>query len=539
MSISALELPELLEAIATYLDSPDLISAACVCKIWSSVFIARVWHTLNNSHLLNPMFKLLPLNGHLVRSLTIVGNVDGALMEHCRLLDVLDLTLAPLDLHALENLVQKFPRLRRLTLNGCYGQGLAWLQILQKLKHLECLRFLDDQVTDDLVEVGGENDVSESDEEEEEEEEEHSQEHDDDPEYLFDHDSFGENDDQDRLPFDYLGDLLVARARTLTELSLRGCSLRGFDLWEDLSSPSITPPILALRRLSLAETSVKSSDVVVLLKQCPELKELDLSGNFEPSWDSFPWSILHATQLTRLNLSQMCIDNKQLAQALLDCKGLASLIASQSNIQDTVLDTVVESLDGLVELDVSWCPEISEAAVARMLQRAATLKSLKLSWCAGVQSTIFRVPWACTRLEILEAQGLDRPPKEGRIGPNNVHDRVKQDEGEEEDELECDRAMFVQLSSLTELHRLVVGSSTTIISVSHGFGLMRWLSKLQELVLVGDDAHPMRLEELRLVAQFPHLSSFEFSLGLVDSAGQTALAGMKPSLKQQEQEIYF
>ncbi|KAF8936001.1 hypothetical protein BGZ52_000026 [Haplosporangium bisporale] len=376
-------------------------------------------------------------------------------------------------------------------------------------------------------------------EEEEEEEEEHSQEHDDDPEYLFDHDSFGENDDQDRLPFDYLGDLLVARARTLTELSLRGCSLRGFDLWEDLSSPSITPPILALRRLSLAETSVKSSDVVVLLKQCPELKELDLSGNFEPSWDSFPWSILHATQLTRLNLSQMCIDNKQLAQALLDCKGLASLIASQSNIQDTVLDTVVESLDGLVELDVSWCPEISEAAVARMLQRAATLKSLKLSWCAGVQSTIFRVPWACTRLEILEAQGLDRPPKEGRIGPNNVHDRVKQDEGEEEDELECDRAMFVQLSSLTELHRLVVGSSTTIISVSHGFGLMRWLSKLQELVLVGDDAHPMRLEELRLVAQFPHLSSFEFSLGLVDSAGQTALAGMKPSLKQQEQEIYF
>ncbi|KAG0342361.1 hypothetical protein BG000_005164 [Podila horticola] len=540
MVVSVLELPELLESIASHLNSPDLISAACVCKAWSPIFIARIWHTVHNRRLSHPRFQeLLAQNGRLVRSLTTVGTVDWPLLlEHCQL-DVLDMTLTPLDIHLLEHIVQSFPRLRRLTLRGCYGQDLAWLQVLQELKHLECLKFLDcdPEITEDLVE---EDDVGSHGEEQEETDEEDDDL--DDPEYHFDPDeSFDETNEQKKLPFDYLGDLLVA-ARTLTELNLHGSSLHGFELWENLSSSESQTSILALKRLSLAETSVMPSNVVVLLKQCPRLEELDLSGNFEPSWENFPWSILgRLTTLAKLNLSQLYIDSEQVAQVLRDCTGLTSLTASQSNIQDTVLDSIVEMSLGdqrlpLVELDVSWCPEISEAAVARILSVVA-LKSLKLSWCAKVESTIFRVPWACIQLEVLEAQGLDHPSKE-KIGiKENGHNHVQTEE--EDGTVDYDQAMFAQLSCLIELQRLVIGSSTTTVSVSKGFRLLSGLSKLQELILVGDDEYPMGEEELKLIAQFPRLSSFEFSVGLVDGAGQTALAGMRPSLRQQEQEIYF
>ncbi|KAG0035097.1 hypothetical protein BGZ81_000651 [Podila clonocystis] len=432
-----------------------------------------------------------------------------------------------------------------MSLNSCTGQSLGWLQILQELEYLECLRFLDcdPEVIEDLVE---EDDSSEGEEQEEPDDGDDDDDDLDGLEYHVDpNETFGESDEREKLPFDYLGDLLVA-AQTLTELSLHGSSLQGLELWEDLtSSESQTiPPILALKRLSLAETSVMPSNVIVLLRQCPRLEELDLSGNFEPSWKNFPWSILgHLDKLAKLNLSQLCIDNEQVAQVLRDCKSLTSLIASQSNIQDTVLDSIVELSLGdqklpLVELDVSWCPEICEAAVTRILSIAA-LKSLKLSWCAKVESTIFRVPWACIQLEVLEAQGLDHPPKERReIGIiENDYDHVQTEE--EKEELDYDQAMFAQLSRLIELQRLVIGSSTTTVSVSSGFRLLSGLSKLQELILVGDDAHPMGEEELQLIAQFPRLSSFEFSLGLVDGAGQTSLARMRPSLRQQEQEVYF
>ncbi|KAF9336232.1 hypothetical protein BG006_009290 [Podila minutissima] len=550
MALSVVELPELLEAIASHLDSPDLISAACVCKTWSSVFTARIWSTIHVHHLSNPKFQeRLPQNGHLMRSLMIVGAVNWPpLLEHCRLMEALDMTSTSLDIHVLEDIVQRFPRLRRLTLNGCLGQTLAWLQILQELEHLECLKFIDCglEVIEDIVEVEGE--LSESEEQEQSDSEEDDDQ--DDSEYQYDpSDPFDDSYEQEMLPFDYLGDFLVARARTLTELSLRGSSLRGFKLWDDSSLQPTTLPVIALKRLSLAATSARICDVAVLLKQSTELEELDLSENFEPSWNNFPWRILgHTTKLAKLDLSQLCVDNDQLAQVLRDCKGIRSLIASQSNIQDVVLDTIVRMNalgdQRLEELDISWCPEISEARVARVLG-VATLKSLKLSWCAKVESTIFGVPWACAQLEILEAQGLDSPKKkQRRIGyTENEHGRVEaEDKGDEEEEgpEEYDRIMFARLSSLTELRRLAVGSSTTIVSSSHGFGLLSSrLGKLQQLILVGDDVYPMGLEELRLVAQFPRLSSFEFSLGLVDGAGQTALAGMRPSLRQQEQEIYF
>ncbi|KAG0094026.1 hypothetical protein BGZ93_009404 [Podila epicladia] len=550
MALSVVELPELLEAVASHLDLPDLASAACVCKTWSSVFTARIWNTLHVHHLSNPRFlELLPQNGHLVRSLMIVGTVDWPpLLEHCRLMDVLDMTSTSLDINVLEGIVWSFPRLRHLTLNGCHGQGLACLQILQELEHLECLEFLDcdPEVIEDSVEVEGE--VSESEEQEQSDSEVDDDQ--DDPEYHFDpSDPFGESYEQEMVPFDYLGNFLVVRARTLTELSLRGSSLRGFTLWDESSLQPTIFPVLALKRLSLAATSIRICDVVVLLKQSTGLEELDLSENFEPSWDNFPWWILgHIPKLAKLNLSQLCIDNDQLAQVLRGCKEIRSLIASQSNIQDVVLDTIAKMNalgdQRLVELDISWCPEVSEAGVAMMLG-VATLKSLKLSWCAKVESTIFGVPWACAQLEILEAQGLDSPKKkEHRIGhTENDHGRIEtEDRGEEEedDTEEYDRVMFARLSYLTELHRLAVGSSTTVVSGRHGFGLLNSrLTKLQQLNLIGDDEYPMGREELRLVAQFPRLSSFEFSLGLVDGAGQTALAGMRPSLRQQEQEIYF
>ncbi|KAG0347536.1 hypothetical protein BG004_007547 [Podila humilis] len=615
MSIALLELPELLDAIAVHLQffPRDLISAACVCKIWSPVFVARIWRSIAYTQLSDLTFQAaLPQHGQHVRSLAIIGSANLLpMLKNCPQLEAFDWTLAPnMDIHLLKRIVEGFPRLRRLTLNGCHGQSIAWIQILQNLEHLESLRFLDSfpqyvsylaqqsieaqEHLQSLEQGSGDDDEHElASESGDGDDVYHSQsngstETSSIPEYDFDptydpFDASSGDEDLEQLRFDFLGEFLVKRAPTLKELDLHGSSLRGIKLWAptlesppSLSSPQGDRPILALQRLCVAETCTRRPDdvVVPLLKQCPDLRSLDLSSNHDHSWDSFPWIILeeYNPRLSRLNLTQMGnIDNTVLCRIIRACAGLSSLLVSQTDIQDEVLDTLVElSTQGsgqrqpLLELDISWCSEISQAAVTRIVQSLATLKSLKMSWCANIESTIFQGKWLCTGLEEFEAQGLEDPTgrdqEQGAIGwyydsmesEEDTDDEEEEDDEEEDDiymtdsEEQCsgkeiDRALFGLLSSLSKVRRLAVGSSTTVISVAHGFKKLGEgrLGNLEELVLVGDCEYPLGLRELTVIAQFPRLCSFEFSLGLVGDMEQLTLAALRPHLRQEELEVYF
>ncbi|KAI1320728.1 hypothetical protein EDD11_010262 [Mortierella claussenii] len=542
-------------------------------------------------------------HGHHVRSLTLVGQFDfNLVLESCPQLLVLDMTLVrSLNMAVLQRMVECLPRLKVLRLNCCYGQGLAWLRPLMQLRHLQELAFvndtpeyldddipsnpagqqlLQDPVADNMdIMDGTDNHLDPFTAEEEDNVGDYIEE-DDQIEFLPAPGSYDEDEEESILRPDHLGEFLVARAATLTRLSFEGSDLMGFNLFEafdrtvgslaeeqDVASAHNTTialcqrplPVLMIKSLNLAKTSIHRTRSVVepLLKQCPELEILDLSGNFEEPWDRFSWSLLsqRCLRLTSLNLGQLAsIDNDRLVQVIIQCPGFCSLIAPQSNLDSKVLDAIVDrwlesqaregdSAEGattqqvapFIELDVSWCSDIEQRALERVLQHLSTLKSVKFSWCQHIDLSIFRSEWSCMDLEELEAQGLDKPAVVDEPGP--------------EESLE--HAMFSLMSRLRSLRRLTIGSDEVVVSVAGGLGCLNpganqgsqldsGSSKLEYLELVGSEDHPLSEQEMTVIAEaLPQLKHFHFGLGLVPLEMQTWLAGRRPDVRQEETRIYY
>ncbi|KAF9927422.1 hypothetical protein BGZ67_007531 [Mortierella alpina] len=343
---------------------------------------------------------------------------------------------------------------------------------------------------------------------------------------------------------DHLGSFLVARAHTLLRLDLGGSDLQGFELFHDPVTGHGTPSvsslaidssrhILALRHLSLAETTVSSTGSIVepLLRQCPDLEYLDLSGNFDEAWSSFQWPILHShcPSLKSLNVSKMSsIDNLQLVQVIRSCAGLDTLVAAQSNIASEVLEAIVERVfdwSPFLELDVSWCSDVSKVALQHIAEMVPTLQSFKLSWCPQADMSIFQGQWTCNGLKVLEAQGLD--------GPSPVLAGF---------DLPWERCLFQRVSRLGCLQRLAIGSDEMVVSETNGFDMatLQGLKQLQSFELVGNEDHPLGLPELQALASaLVRLERFHFGLGLVEKKMQTWLAGARPDIEQIETQFYY
>ncbi|KAF9356389.1 hypothetical protein BGX26_005334 [Mortierella sp. AD094] len=592
-SAKALQLPELLEAIASFLQGSrtDVVNASFVCKAWSAVFTPYLWHTLDLPPIFRPDFILgLSQHGNGIRSLRVIGRFDLELVfKSCSQLQLLDLTLArSLDIISLKNMVECLPRLKILRLNCCYGQGLAWLSPLMELEFLQELSFnngtpdcqeddLSNPAVHELVQWGsvesmeedsgisdGGGDVTGTEDEGTE------------VEYAFMPTQDAIDSDNEEVAFrpDHLGDFLAARASTLRRLSFEGSDLVGFNLFEalkntgtmtELEARSATStsalctsclPILALKYLNLAKTSIHRSRSVVepLLRQCPELEVLDISWNFDPPWDEFQWSILHqyCLKLTSLNIGGLSsVDNDQLVRVVRLCPGLCSLIAPQSNLLNSVLDAIVDRcVTGLtgsegggtaqqpapfLELDVSWCTGITQDAVESVLQHLATLKSIKFSWCQQIDLSVFRHRWSCLDLQELEAQGLDKPAACDPESKNTP-----------------EYTMFEQISRFRSLKRLVIGSDEVSVSLENGFGLLGSngsgsmdnqvhmpLSRLEYLELVGSECTMREPELTVIVDSLPRLTHFHFGLGLVTPEMQAWLSNRRPDIHQDEQQIYY
>ncbi|KAG0366279.1 hypothetical protein BGZ54_005579 [Gamsiella multidivaricata] len=511
----------------------------------------------------------------------------------CPQLTLLDLTLTRcLTVDVVQQMVQCLPRLRTLRLNCCYGQGISWLSILRQLECLQELAFINDtpeyfyddppanpdgqtllpvpytlddleqdqngsDLNDDTVDGTSENDSGGSEGDAELE-----------FEFMLTQDTSDIDEDEKNLRPDYLGTFLVARAPTLLKLSFEGSDLVGFKLFEafdhlpnDSADTEATlsaldrerPPLLALKYLNLAKTSVLQTRYVIepLLRQCPNLEVLDISGNFEAPWDRLQWSILpqYCLNLRSLNLSQLSsIDNDQLIQVVQACLGFCSLIASQSNIQSKTLNAIVDRHIGgqqqqqqraasFVELDVSWCPDVSQEAIERVLLHVPTLKSIKISWCQQVELSVFQARWSCLGLQELEVEGLDKPRSDdGEVTP-------------------CGRlvewTMFERVSQLRLLERLVIGSNEVVISIAEGFGQLeleddvegdrvKRLQYLRHLGLVGNVDHPLARPEMEVLARaFPRLRHLHFGIGLLSQEMQSWLVDKRPDILQEEQRIYY
>ncbi|CAO3564915.1 unnamed protein product [Mortierella alpina] len=494
----------------------------------------------HSSTIHRPDFRAqLPRQGCHTRTFTLIGSFDSVLRDlvfaSCPQLSSLDLTLAKsLDQAGILLLVQCLPRLRALRLNSCVGQELAWLSSLHALSSLQELDFVASAAA--LISQDQDQDQDQ-----------------DDPVHDFGAATWSVSSaavSVESAP-DHLGSFLVARTRTLLRLNLEGSDLQGFELFRDphkgLGKPRLLPrtadsgrQILALRHLSLSEITVSSTGFVVepLLRQCPDLEHLDLSGNFDEAWSSFQWPILqsHCLNLKSLNVSKMSsVDNSQLVEVINSCTGLDTLVAAQSNIASEVLQAIVERVCGhaqsryggspFLELDVSWCSDVSNAALQQMAELVPTLQSLKFSWCPQVDLSIFQGQWTCVGLKVLEAQGLDRPaPLLATF------------------DLPWELCLFQQVSRLECLLRLAIGSNEMVVSEAHGFNMatLQSLRQLQSFELVGNEDSPLGLPEMQALASaLVSLERFHFGLGLVDKKMQSWLAGARPDIEQMESQYYY
>ncbi|KAG0198385.1 hypothetical protein BGX28_008191 [Mortierella sp. GBA30] len=527
---------ELLDQVASTLQEhrSDLLTAALVCTAWSPVFTARLWHTLDMPPVHKPAFLVsLPRNGHHTRTLSLLGSfgidLRNMFFSSCPQLVELDLTLAlSLGRSSLSLMIKCLPRLKILRLNSCHSQAISWLIDLRKLEFLEHLDFMycmNDDSDHNSVDIA----------------------------HISTNDPTMVLTGSDVTRPDYLGPLLAARVSTLKRLSFEGSDLLGFELFSDFApdASAITStaviidvnreprPVLALRYLNLSRLAISRTSSIVepLLRQCPDLLHLDISGNYDDLWGMFQWSILssHCPNLRSLDLGQLSsIDNDQLIRVVRACTGLSTLIANQSNIESRVLDAIVDCVANqprdchlrapFLELDISWCSNVSKEAVQRVLEVASTLHVIKFSWCDQLDMGIFLSKWSCLGLRILEAQGLDRPSQDTIL------------------EMTWERLVFARVSGFEHLRRLVLGSSEMVVSLASGFNLLcnSGLRQLRHLHLVGTEELPMGRHEMEALASaFPNLTHFHFGLGLVDKDMQTWLAGARPLLRQEEQRIYY
>ncbi|KAF9919151.1 hypothetical protein BX616_000839 [Lobosporangium transversale] len=590
-SNEVLQLPELLEKIATYVSHTDTLHSALVCKTWGSVFTANLWRKLN----MPPIHKSSFINGllhrgHHVRSLTLVGQFDHMLFyKSCPQLTLLDLTLAQsLNVFGLHNMARCLPNLKILRLNCCYGQSLSWLGPLTQLECLEEFAMINDMPEYSQSDVPSISEHEQSLYVQSLDEASNSVNTDVDPDEMLEADQgfsyvaieevepTDTTEELDLQP-DYLGEFLIARAATLTNLSLEGLDLLGFKLFKtysqtnsvvkDATTPTSSPcatessiiPTISIKRLNLSKIGVYHTSSVIepLLMQCHGLETLDISGNFEKPWDMFQWSLLprYCLKLTSLNLGQLSsIDNDQLVQVVRCCPGFRSLLAPQSNLHSKVLDAIVDrwletlhdlggareftvQKTGFLELDISWCSEIKQESVQRLLKHVSTLKSFRCSWCQQIDLSLFQLEWSCLGLIELEAQGLDKPTTT-------------------DDEFSCSPEvhMFKRISQFSFLRHLAIGSDEVMASITNGFELLGLrkagnndeqtakpcLNQLQYLSIIGHEESPLGISEMSVVASsFPQLRHFHFGLGLVSPEMQTWLAGQRPDVHQEEQRIYY
>ena len=167
--------------------------------------------------------------------------------------------------------------------------------------------------------------------------------------------------------------LLLATSR-LTHLDLRSCAAV-----DDEPFISTTPAVLRhLTSLDLSGTGIGTD----CLRQLPAVSRLVLKGCRDV--DMLP---LCSTALTHLNLKGMSrVDSHEIAAFLRPClRNLVVLKVPECGIVASDLDRVLECSGGgddapfpLLALDLSWCEELTEATICRLLARCPRLERVGL-----------------------------------------------------------------------------------------------------------------------------------------------------------------
>ncbi|KAL1917721.1 uncharacterized protein VTP21DRAFT_3555 [Calcarisporiella thermophila] len=338
---------ELRVKIFRYLNVPNLMKAARVCRSWRDLaYNGALWSHIDAT----PFYKTIPAEQLLMLGVAAGGFLRVANFRGC----------VQLQSHALRTLAECCGNIQILHLSGCRSPSAASIAYL--LRHLRDLLVLD---------VSGLNNINNY--------------------TLF----------TIAASCPRLERLNLAWCRGISsrgvEAVLRGCSrLRWLRLDgcititdEMMLENFCAPP--ELRFISLASTHVQDRGIEALAKQCPKLVHLNLSG-CRITDHALRQLALHCPNLERLELAE--------CRALTD-EGFTFLALRCPNIHSLDLENCIEITDRTLQafaglrrlsrLCLSYCENITDEGVASVLRGCRdTLTAIELDNCASLTDSVLQ-----------------------------------------------------------------------------------------------------------------------------------------------------
>ncbi|KAG0294401.1 hypothetical protein BGZ98_001783 [Dissophora globulifera] len=279
----------------------------------------------------------------------------------------------------------------------------------------------------------------------------------------------------------------------LEHLTLEDVKLGGIGL----SSLGSTP--LNIKTMALTRSSPSGSFVRNILRNSPDIEELSLARNVHSVLsedDLLPLKDMYR-RITSLNLeSCKSVSGDALLALMFTCPELERVNLSGTNVNDPGLEALALYCPKVTTLNLSWCSQITDDGLSRLLGICAGLRFLDMSTLDIISAAIFQPerPWICTDLETLVMVGINMTRPRGSVTKNHA-------------------MMFNQLSRLENLLDLAIGGANLVLELEAGLSKMEKLGNLQSFrikhlqTVLGED-------EIRwLVEAWPNLKRVRFESG--------------------------
>ena len=208
---------------------------------------------------------------------------------------------------------------------------------------------------------------------------------------------------------------VIANCRELELLDLASCenvsdvSLQAFTSTPAATeSPSRALPHYNLVELSLEESRITDSGLLMALRACPSLRVLKLAYCSNITKASIEQLARLAPHLRVLDIS-FCnqIDLDTVREALLWWRNMEELhLRGYHHITTDGIDHPM-----LHTLNLSWCKNIDDAAVAHIAKGCPSLVTLDLAWCGKITvQAVYQLVQECGALRELNLRGCTRLP---------------------------------------------------------------------------------------------------------------------------------
>ncbi|KAF9356886.1 hypothetical protein BGX34_009710 [Mortierella sp. NVP85] len=438
-----MDLPEVRDNMARFLELPELAAAALVCKSWNTTFTTALYRTINRQH-----YKRSNKEG-------VISNADR--IRH--------LELSETEVHLFSGGCTKLKSLTIRTLT-------SWSS--QNLDHLYTLIRRNPSIKSIRLEYGGNKP----------------------PKVLLE----AVSSCLDLCTLDiWTSGLDVACMGIILDTAVRLECLRvesNVTFPESLDKWQCFP---VLRELNLSRSrNIPARTYLKVIRRCPGLRNLIWLLTDDdpcPVSDICELFRMHCPLLERLELSAKCLMDENLSEILDSCHQLVSVKFTDSKFGELSFRSLFRHFATLQEINLEYCNEVTSEMVQRIMTSCERLTSLhaptldasdilgdvKGKKATGMAAVIHQPlqEWACRNLRLLSVFicGLEGRP------------------------LDWHRKVLQRLSKLTKLVHLNIGSGQYYNSYSRdGLDLrletgLDALSSLKQLRYLGFDGSSQQMEE--------------------------------------------